>query len=183
MKKLLYTFAIVALGLVISCEKDMMDKDADSILVPSQEIISGSDIMSEDQILDLVESILNGTYPTSKLGEKKSSVTGKSVQSLTDYVTVYVFSDDNFSYLALTDETNDDLCTDSVSPFTMFFNNSAGDGSVLTVEAPEGTEQLSLKGDFAGFFTAGLNSLSRTDSEGEKVSLNFDENNVAAFTN
>ena len=53
MKKLLYTFAIVALGLVISCEKDMMDKDADSILVPSQEIesISNGDV---DEIVDYV---------------------------------------------------------------------------------------------------------------------------------
>ena len=166
MKKLLYTFLIGLL--VISC-----DKNEESFEAPLS--IEEAKVVSEEEALDLVNSVLDGTFSTSKKGDV---VTGKG----NDYVRVLVFSQGENKYLTLTDESNDDLCADSVTPFEMFFDNSAGDGSVISVEAPEGTVVLTLSGNFAGFFSGGLNSIQKTDSSGNRTSMNFDDSNSATFT-
>ena len=177
MKKLLL-LAVLALG-VVACDKNELgDMNSSSINAPIENVVAKSEA-SEEDIYNVVDMILNGTYSTSKKGQ--AGITGKSG----DYVKVYVFSQDSKDYLILNDESNDDLCVDdAVTPFDMFFDNSAGDGSVLTVEAPEGTVRLSLTGDFAGFFDAGLNSIRQYDSATDTaVSVDFDADNAVTFGN
>ena len=176
MKKLLYIFTLALL--VVACDKNY-DEQFEEIAVVAPEVDATQDGISDEAIYSIVDDILNGTYSPSKKGNAASAGKGN------DYVKVYVFSDNSMDYLILTDETNDDLCVDAaVTPFDMFFDNSAGDGSVLTVEAPEGTVRLSLNGDFAGFFDAGLNSIRQYDSANDvAVSVDFDTDNVATFSN
>ena len=174
MKKLLYIFTLALL--VVACDKNY-DEQFEEIAVVAPEVDATQDGISDEAIYSIVDDILNGTYSPSKKGNAASAGKGN------DYVKVYVFSDNSMDYLILTDETNDDLCVDAaVTPFDMFFDNSAGDGSVLTVEAPEGTVRLSLNGDFAGFFDAGLNSIRQYDSSTDTaVSVDFDADNSVTF--
>ena len=171
MRNLLYTLLI---GLVvISCNKD--EEYGSAPLALSQEVELSTE-MSDDAIYDLVDSILNGTYSESKLGN--ANITGKG----NDYVKVVLFSDATSKYLILNDETNDDLCIGEDGAFEMFFDNSANDGSELTVEAPEGTVRLTLRGNFAGFFSAGLNSIKQTNTTTNvAVSMNFTDANTVSF--
>ena len=176
MKKLLYTFAIVALGLVISCEKDMMDKDADSILVPSQEIES----VSNEDLNEIVDMLLDNisSFGNNKLGN--ATLTSKT----NDYVAVNIFESNSVRYLTLLDETNDDLCFGDITPATVFFDNSKGDGSELSVEDVDGNVSIVLKGNFAAFFSGGNNVLVKLTAENKSADqVSFDANNVAAFTN
>ena len=176
MKKIILLLTVLTLG-VIACDKNELGMDMDgSSIKPIENVVAKSEASDED-IYSVVDMILNGTYYPSKKGQ--AGITGKG----NDYVKVYVFSDNSMDYLILNDETNDDLCVDAaVTPFDMFFDNSAGDGSVLTVEAPEGTVRLSLTGDFAGFFDAGLNSIRQYDSATDTaVSVDFDSDNAVTF--
>ena len=176
MKKIILLLTVLTLG-VVACDKNELGMDMDgSSINPIENVIAKSEASDED-IYSVVDMILNGTYSTSKKGQ--AAITGKGG----NYVKVYVFSDNSMDYLILNDETNDDLCVDAaVTPFEMFFDDSAGDGSILTVEAPEGTPRLSLAGDFYDFFNAGLNSIRQYDSATDAaVSVDFDTDNVATF--
>ena len=176
MKKLLYIFTLALL--VVACDKNY-DEQFEEVAIVAPEVSATQDEISDEAIYSIVDDILNGTYSTSKKGTAASANKGG------DYVKVYVFSQDSKNYLILNDESNDDLCIDiAVNAFDMFFDNSAGDGSVLTVEAPEGTPRLSLTGNFAGFFDAGLNSIRQHDPATDvAVSIDFDADNSATFSN
>ena len=176
MKKLLYIFTLALL--VVACDKNY-DEQFEEVAIVAPEVSATQDEVSDEAIYSIVDDILNGTYSPSKKGNAASAGKGGN------YVKVILFEQDSKDYLILTDETNDDLCVDiAVNAFDMFFDDSAGDGSVLTVEAPEGTVRLSLVGNFAAFFDAGLNSIRQKDqSTGTSVSINFDADNSATFSN
>ena len=171
MKKLLYTFL---LGLiVISC-----DKNEESLIeapVLEQEI-------SLEQKTNLIVDHLLANLESLKGQDKGQNLSGKG----SDYISVNIFTQGDFTYLALLDESNDDLCFGDLTVSTIFFDNSAGDGSVLTVEDADEMVLINANGDFANFFSLGQNSITRLsfDTNNDLVignSANFDDSNSATI--
>ena len=172
MKKILFT---LLLGLVIvSC-----DKEDDGVMPVA--LSQDTEIVSSESQIDLVMDYLLNNLDNLK-GAKKGVSSGKG----SDYISVNLFTEGSFTYMVLLDETNDDLCFGSTTVTTLFYDNSAGDGSVLTVEDSSEAEILSINGNFAGFFAGGLNSITKLsfDAAGLLVignSANFDASNSATI--
>ena len=175
MKKLLL-LAMLTLG-VIACDKNElgeMDHSSINKLEVSDKLESIEDILSY-----LFDEIAEGDYNTVKKG---NNFTAKG----DDFVTIYLFNKDANKYTILLDETQDDLCDESngLTVTKVYFDNSAGDGSVITVEDANGVPQLSVKGNFAGFFDAGINSASkRVKATNERLATSSVISNTVTFNN
>lgn len=165
------------LGLTfVACDKNDNDIDLQNI-TPAESVIiaTAKPALSEDEVLDIVNSILDGSYTTSKLG--KANAAGKGA----DFIAVYLFVEGTNKFIILADESNDDLCFGDITPTTLYFDNSAGDESAITVEDSEGTPRLTITGNFTGLFSSGLNSITKTASDGVKTKANFDAVNGVTF--
>ena len=169
MKHLLYTFL---LGLVIiSCNKEDLGGN-NAPLALSQEIELTGDIF-----LDFI--LENSNNYTAKKGT--ANLTSKG----SDYLQVGVFSEDGFTYLMLIDESNDDLCFGEKDVTISYWNNSAGDGSVLSVEDAEENELRTISGNFASLFSASFNTIIKLTLTASDLTINgdaiFDEVNRAVI--
>ena len=172
MKKLLYTLLIGLM--VISC-----DKNEESLI---EAPVLEQEILLDSEKTDLVLDYLLSNLESLKGQDKGQNLSGKG----SDYISVNVFTQGDFTYLALLDESNDDLCFGDLTVSTIFFDNSAGDGSVLTVEDADEAVLVNVNGDFSNFFSLGQNSITRLsfDTNNDLVignSANFDDSNSATI--
>ena len=180
MKKLLLT--IFAIAAIVACEKDAYDNDDVTninVLEQAEEIgasVEGSlSISTVDLILDyLVENTNN--LETSKKGDNVSTRKGD------DYINVVLFSEGGFTYIGLFDNSNDDVCFNGKTISQYFWDNSAGDGSVLSIEDTSGNVLRTINGDFATLFSDGLNSITQISLTPTSLTINGSENLTAINT-
>ena len=165
MKKLLLSLFAVA-TVFVACDKDSIDAQ-DATIVNLEETVVSSEIDTEtgDLFIDFILNNINN-LPTSKKGTASNSSKGS------DYVNVVVYSEGGFTYLALLDETNDDVCFNNIAESQFFWDNSAGDGSILRVEDSDENLVREVRGDFSAFFALGLNSISQLTLTSSDLTIN-----------
>ena len=172
MKKLLYTLLIGLM--VISCDKN-------------EESLVEAPVLEQEILLDSEKTDLILDYLLSNLESLKDQGQGQNLSDKgSDYISVNIFTQGDFTYLALLDESNDDLCFGDLTISTIFFDNSAGDGSVLTVEDSNEMVLANVGGDFSNFFSLGQNSITKLSfaTNGDLVVGNsgtFDDSNSATI--
>ena len=175
MKNLLYT---LLLGLVIiSCQKEDMGSGNAPLALSDVEIVQDN-----NKIIDWILSNLESTKTDAQRGDNANTSKGS------DYINVGLFTEGNFTYMVLTDESNDDLCNLPDGITTLFFDNSSNDGSILTVEDEDEAVIRSIRGNFSGFFSLPQNSITQLsfDANSDLIigdAITFDSSNSATFTN
>ncbi len=159
---------------VVSCDKNELGNDSVSSINALEQPTS---LLGEHE--DLVMSFLDNLSSFSKDKKGQASLTSKSG----DYIAFHILSKDDVSYVVLADESNDDFCFGDALVSTLFFDNSAGDGSVLTVEDANGNlTGVSVTGNWTAVFAGGNNSIVKLDANNNNIgATTFDENNVASF--
>ena len=172
MKKLLL-IAVLALG-VVACDKNELGNMDSMSINPIEAKVEAYDV--DAIVTELLSNLSN--FGTSKHGN--ANITGKTG----DFIAVHIFSSVGVNYLILADESNDDFCFDSLTdaPATVYFDNSAGDGSVLSVEDGDGNVSLELKGDWTSFFSGANNVLVELNANNKSVEqAQFDADNAATI--
>ena len=174
MKKLLYilTFAL----LIVACDNYEDGFEVEPTAIELEE--AGIENSNMDPILDYLLNNIN-TLSSGKLGNATSASKGS------DFIEVTIFTEDGFTYLVLVDETNADLCYGEKSVNTVYWDNSANDGSVLSIEDVDGNLIRSINGSFASLFSSAYNTtikltLTSTDLTIEG-SGDFDANNLVTI--
>ena len=173
MKKIILLLTVLTLG-VIACDKNELGDMDSSSINPIEAKVEAYNV--DAIVTELLSNLSN--FGTSKHGN--ANITRKT----SDFIAVHIFADSGTTYLILADESNDDFCFGSLTdaPATVYFDNSAGDGSVLSVEDTAGNISLELKGNWTSFFSGGNNVLVELDSNNKSVEqVQFDTDNVATF--
>ena len=171
MKKIFLTLIAVA-AFVIACDKDAYDQEITNInvLEQAEEInatVENGAVSSEtgDILIDYILDNMSDLR-TSKKGQENLTNKGD------DYVNVVVFSEGGFTYLGLFDDSNDDVCFNGKVITQFFWDNSAGDGSVLSIEDTSGNVVRTVGGNFATFFSEGLNSITQLTLTPTSLTIN-----------
>ncbi len=158
---------------VVSCEKNELGEDNTSSINAVEEM------SVSDKRDALVMRFLDNLSSYGKDKKGNAALTSKS----SDYIAFHILSSDDVTYVVLADESNDDFCFGDKLISTVFFDNSAGDGSVLTVEDADGNlTGVSITGNWTAVFAGGNNSIVKLDANNNNIgATTFDENNVATF--
>ena len=174
MKKLLLT--IFTIAAIVACDKDAVDQEITNINVLEQaeeinaSVENGISAETGDMLIDYLIANQNNLLTTKVKGTASNTSKGS------DYVNVVVYSSGGFTYLALLDEDNDDVCFNNIATTQFFWDNSAGDGSVLTIEDADENVVREIRGNFAQFFGLALNSISQLTLTSTDLTINGSEN-------
>ena len=173
MKKIILLLTVLTLG-VIACDKNELG-DMDSMSInPIEATVEAYDVDA------IVNELLSNLSNHGKSKRGNASITGKG----DDHVALHIFADTGVTYVIFADESNNDFCFDTLAtaPTTIFFDNSAGDGSELSVEDAAGNVSIVLKGNFASFFLSGNNTLVKLDNDNKNDGqADFNDDNAVTF--
>ena len=173
MKKLLL-IAMLALG-VVACDRNELG-EMDSMSINP---IEKSTEISSQRIDMIVEGFLNNL---SNFGNSKRG-TGNLTGKTGDFIAFHILERDGTTFVILADESNDDFCFGTDVVTTLYFDNSALDGSELSVEQADGTVTLVIKGNWTAVFEGGTNTIFELDADDNDVnSANFNEANLAVIS-
>ena len=181
MKKLLLTlFAVAA---IVACQKEEtsnlgMHPEAS---IDAQIVSSGSDDLTESEILDIVDSILGtNLMKGSEQGDVLSS--GKA----DDRITLHIFQLNGTNHIAFVDDSNDDFCFNTQDGFLLLssvhLNKQSGSNNI-EVTLGESTNVLStVNGDFASLFALNFNLIMQLGADGSVSSQDiYSAHNVGSI--
>ena len=179
MKKIILLLTVLTLG-VIACDKNELgDMDSSSINPIEAKVETAID--TELLVANILKAWSSNELPKSTRGD--ASNTRRS----NNYQVIHAFVDGNGDqFITLLDDTNDDLCFDSLTtaPNPIYLDDSAGDGSEISLEDGNGNVSATVYGNFTAFFNGTSNYLIKLGpnfSLGEIAS--FDDSNSATFAN
>ncbi len=167
------------IGLVVlSCDKNELGVDTSSTINAIEKPVD-MQLEAEQVVLNILSRIQDGSLVTPKATKGNASLSRKS----TDYVVGHLIIGDAGLYLTLLDESNDDLCFGDTVATPVYLDNSAGDGSEISVEDADGDVSLVIKGNFTSLFSSSENAIYTLNDDADNITAvaTFDENNVASF--
>ena len=164
MKKLLLT--IFAIAAIVACDKDAYDQEVTNINVLEQaEEINASVELSDDEILDIVDSVLG-------INIKKGSTRGNktSTRKGDDRVTLHIFQFNGVNHIAFVDDTNDDLCFNPQTGFTLLssvhLNKQTGSNNIEVTLGEDTAVISTVNGDYSALFNLNFNLIMQLDASG-----------------
>ncbi len=177
MKKLLYIFAVILL--VVSCDKNELGEDVSASSINAINMPVDLQMQAESIVLNILDKIQSGSIATPKATKGNASLARKS----NDYVVGHIIATADGAYLTLLDESNDDLCFGDTVATPVYLDNSAGDGSEISVEDADGNVSLVLSGNFSGLFSGANNSIFILNAALDNITAatTFNDDNVATF--
>ncbi len=163
---------------VVSCDKNELGEDNISSINAISSPIS-LELQVQDVVLNILDRIQDGSIVTPKAEKGNATLTRKS----SDYVVGHLIVSNDGAFLTLLDESNDDLCFGDTVATPVYLDNSAGDGSEISVEDADGVVSLVIKGNFTALFSSNENAIYKLNANADNITAegSFNENNVAVI--